>query len=151
MSLKETITNILFGSKQETGAADETGAERESVVEEAAAEPLAGGSTDPARLELPPEHPLFRLYDLRRRISGYLPAPLLSLDEKGALPPEMIQRELGRLRSSRKARPKRNRTRVRIRSRTPPWRWTRYPIFSSPQISSTPGSLCFPPLARGRS
>ena len=100
MSLKETITNILFGSKQETGAADETGAERESVVEEAAAEPLAGGSTDPARLELPPEHPLFRLYDLRRRISGYLPAPLLSLDEEGALPPEMIQRELGRLRSS---------------------------------------------------
>lgn len=100
MSLKETITNILFGSKQETGAADETGAERESVVEEAAAEPLAGGSTDPARLELPPEHPLFRLYDLRRRISGYLPAPLLSLDEEGALPPEMIQKELGRLRSS---------------------------------------------------
>ncbi len=100
MSWKEKITNILFGPKAETEPDSEAAAAREAAVEEAAAEPQSGGFIDPARLELPPDHALFRLYDLRRRKSGYLPAPRLSLDEDGVLPPEMIQRELGRLRSA---------------------------------------------------
>ncbi len=100
MSLKETITNILFGTKPETEAGDEADAEQKTAAEETAAEPLVAGSIDPARLELPPDHPLLRLYNLRRRKSGYLPAPRLSLDEDGVLPMEMVQRELGRLRSA---------------------------------------------------
>lgn len=100
MSLKEKITNILFGPKAETEPDSETDADREAAAEETAAEPQSGGFIDPARLELPPDHALFRLYDLRRRKFGYLPAPRLSLDEDGVLPPEMIQRELGRLRSA---------------------------------------------------
>ncbi len=100
MSLKETIANILFGPKSETDPGGETEAELSSPAAESAAEPPAAGSIDPARLELPPEHPLFRLYDLRRRTSGYLPAPRLSLDEDGVLPAELLQRELGRLRSA---------------------------------------------------
>lgn len=100
MSWKETIANILFGPKAETAPDDEAGAGLEAAAAETAAEPQGGGFVDPARLELPPDHALFRLYDLRRRKSGYLPAPRLSLDEDGVLPPEMVQRELGRLRSA---------------------------------------------------
>ena len=100
MSLKEKLTNILFGPKAEAEPDGETGQDREAAAEETAAEPQSGGFTDPARLELSPDHALFRLYDLRRRKSGYLPAPRLSLDEDGVLPPEMIQRELDRLRSA---------------------------------------------------
>ena len=100
MSLKEKITNILFGSKPEAEPIDEAGTERDAAAAETAAEPALGGISDPARLERPPEHPLLRLYDLRRRKSGFLPAPRLSLDEDGVLPQEMVQRELGRLRSS---------------------------------------------------
>ena len=100
MSWKETIANILFGPKAEAEPDGGTGADREAAVEETAAEPQGGGFINPARLELPPDHALFRLYDLRRRKSGYLPAPRLSLDEDGALPPETVQRELDRLRSA---------------------------------------------------
>lgn len=100
MSWKEKITSLLFGPKAETEPDDETGADREAAAEETGAEPQPGGFVDPARLELPQDHALFRLYDLRRRKSGYLPAPRLSLDEDGVLPPEVVQRELGRLRSA---------------------------------------------------
>ena len=100
MSLKETITNILFGPKAETEPGGTVDEEQKSAAEETAAETAVGGSIDPSRLELPPDHPLLRLYDLRRRTSGYLPAPRLCLDADGVLPQEMIQRELGRLRSS---------------------------------------------------
>ena len=100
MSLKETITNILFGPKAETEPGGNVDDEQKSAAEETAAAAAAGGSIDSSQLELPPDHPLLRLYDLRRRTSGYLPAPRLCLDADGVLPQEMIQRELGRLRSS---------------------------------------------------
>lgn len=100
MSWKETIANILFGPKAEAGPDSEAGSDRESVLEEGAAEPRSGGFMGAARLELPPDHALFRLYDLRRRESGQLPPPCLSLDEDGVFPPEVIRQETDRLRSA---------------------------------------------------
>lgn len=97
MSLKEKITTFLFGQKEEGVPEEEDGAEQVYAAEETA-EPQADSAVDPALLELPREHPLYRLYDLRRHESGYLPGPRLSLDEDGVLPQELVQRELGRLR-----------------------------------------------------
>ena len=50
-------------------------------------------------LELPSEHPLYRLYHMRRQESGYLPTPRICLDEDGVLPKEIVQRERERLKT----------------------------------------------------
>ena len=97
MSLKEKLVSLLFGSKAAAEAEDQV--QEEQVVDQTA-EAKADGVFDQAFLELPAEHPLYQLYELRRRESGYLPAPRLSLDEEGTLPEEMIRRELARLRTA---------------------------------------------------
>ncbi len=99
MSLKEKLTSLLFGPK--AAGEEEGGAQIEQgYAAEQTAEAQAEGIFDRSLLELPAEHPLCRLYELRRQEAGYLPAPHLSLDEEGVFPEEMIQRELGRLRTS---------------------------------------------------
>lgn len=100
MSWKETITNILFGPKAEAEPDGASGPDPETAAVETGAESRPGVPADPARLELPRDHALFTLYDLRRRESGCPPLPRLSLDEDGVLPRELIQRELDRLRSA---------------------------------------------------
>ena len=97
MSLKEKLVSLLFGSKAAAEAEDQV--QEEQVVDQTA-EAKADGVFDQAFLELPAEHPLYQLYELRRRESGYLPSPRLSLDEEGTLPEEMIRRELARLRTA---------------------------------------------------
>lgn len=99
MSLKEKITSILFGTKSEKAAEDEAQLEQTPAgVEAAQAQP--DGNENPALLELSPDHAIHRLREMRRRESGYLPVPRLCLDEEGTLPPELVKRELGRLRLS---------------------------------------------------
>jgi hypothetical protein len=97
MSLKEKLVSLLFGSKAAAETEDQV--QEEQVVDQTA-EAKADGVFDQAFLELPAEHPLYQLYELRRRESGYLPSPRLSLDEEGTLPEEMIRRELARLRTA---------------------------------------------------
>lgn len=95
MSFKDRFSNLLFGEKPE---------KPEAVPEQEEAAPeefpdLAGPSASSlSLLELPEDHPIYRLHSLRRREAGYLPAPRVCLDESGILPPELVRRELDRLR-----------------------------------------------------
>ncbi len=99
MSLKEKITALLFRTKSEQEAEDEAQLEQAPAGAEAPqAQP--DGSENPALLELSQDHAIHRLREMRRKESGYLPVPRLCLDEEGELPPELVAREMGRLRLS---------------------------------------------------
>ena len=103
MSIKEKLTSILFGPK---GAQPEPEPEEPGVLPEQGPEEQENSflpAEDPALLKLSADHPLQQLYTLRRRESGYLPTPRLCMDEDGALPPEVIQRERPRLQSALRA------------------------------------------------
>ncbi|MCI8878794.1 MAG: DUF342 domain-containing protein [Oscillospiraceae bacterium] len=99
MSLKDRLAELLFGAKQQ----EETETEAAPAQEEPAAaetpEFLTPSGPSPTLLELPQEHAIHQLYNLRRKESGYLPAPRLCLDEDGALSEEIARRELSRLRT----------------------------------------------------
>ena len=81
MSLKDKLADFLFRQKPEQAPREEVPAEQAPAVE-SAQEPAAG-EFNPALLELPSEHPLYRLYHMRRQESGYLPTPRICLDEDG--------------------------------------------------------------------
>ena len=97
MSLKDKLADFLFRQKPEQAPREEVPAEQAPAVE-SAQEPAAG-EFNPALLELPSEHPLYRLYHMRRQESGYLPTPRICLDEDGVLPKEIVQRERERLKT----------------------------------------------------
>ena len=98
MSLKDKLTTLLFGSRSEEQPEEEIREEPKDMEEEASAVPVAGGR-DPSVLELPSDHPIHRLYNLRRKEAGYLPTPRFCMDEDGVLPEEMVSRERNRLRT----------------------------------------------------
>ena len=97
MSLKDKLADFLFRQKPEQAPREEVPAEQAPAVE-SAQEPAAG-EFNPALLELPSGHPLYRLYHMRRQESGYLPTPRICLDEDGVLPKEIVQRERERLKT----------------------------------------------------
>ncbi len=97
MSLKDKLADFLFRQKPEQAPREKVPAEQAPAVE-SAQEPAAG-EFNPALLELPSEHPLYRLYHMRRQESGYLPTPRICLDEDGVLPKEIVQRERERLKT----------------------------------------------------
>lgn len=98
MSLKAKLTELLFRQKPEEAPQEDTAA-----AQAPAAEPAQEAETvaefNPAMLELPSEHPLYKLYNMRRQESGYLPTPRLCLDEDGVLPAEVVQVERERLKT----------------------------------------------------
>lgn len=96
MLLKDKIASFLFGQKTEAPVEEEA---IPDTKPEAEAPAEASAPPNPAMLELAPEHPLHQLYNLRRQEAGHLPAPRLCMDEDGVLPPEAVQKELGRLRA----------------------------------------------------
>ncbi|NCE63606.1 DUF342 domain-containing protein [Pseudoflavonifractor sp. 524-17] len=98
MSIKEKLTSILFSQKSDKTPA-EAEQERTGPVVEKAPEFSGGSVSNPALLEIPAEHPLNQLYNHRRHEAGYLPAPRICLDEDGALPPDVVQKEKARLRT----------------------------------------------------
>lgn len=97
MSLKGKLTELLFRQKPEE-APQEDAAAAPAPAAEAAPEAEAA-AFNPAMLELPSEHPLYRLYHMRRQESGYLPTPRLCMDEEGVLPAEVVQAERERLKT----------------------------------------------------
>ena len=101
MSLKKKLKKLLSASEHKKEAEQEAhGLQYHAPAEEP--QPEAGESMpfqDEALLELPQEHPLYQLYNLRRRDGGSLPSPRLCLDEDGELPSELIRREKVRLRT----------------------------------------------------
>lgn len=98
MSLKGKLTELLFRQKQAEAPQEEPAA-----VQTPAAEPVQAAEPaeafNPAMLELPSEHPLYQLYNMRRKESGNLPTPRLCLDEDGVLPGEVVQAERDRLKT----------------------------------------------------
>lgn len=96
MSLKGKLTELLFKQKPEETLPEDLSAAQAPAAEPAQEEESVA-AFNPAMLELPSDHPLYRLYNMRRQESGYLPTPRLCLDEDGALPAEVVQAERERL------------------------------------------------------
>ena len=99
MSIKDKLTALLRGQQPSGKPPDVEAYEDLASIPQQAPEPSGPGIFNQSLLELSAEHQIYRLYNQRRQESGYLPAPRLCLDEDGALPPEMVHRELGRLRT----------------------------------------------------
>lgn len=99
MSIKDKISSFLFGSKKEEPADETLLPEQEHTPQEAPEAPEAA-PVDPSRLEIPADHPIRQLHDLRRKEAGSLPYPRLCMDEEGLLSPEMLEKEKNRLQSS---------------------------------------------------
>lgn len=98
MSLKGKLTELLFRQKPEEAPREEASAAK-TTAEGAAQEAESVAAFNPAMLELPSDHPLYRLYNVRRQESGYLPTPRLCMDEDGVLPAEVVQAERERLKT----------------------------------------------------
>lgn len=93
MSIREKVAALLFGSKPKAGA-EEGEAQAQMPVETGPArESAMTGSFGSTAVELPNEHPIYQLHELRRKEYGYLPQPRLVLDEDGVLSEEVVQRE----------------------------------------------------------
>ena len=90
MSLKDKLTSLLFGSQHHPLSNEEDGTEKQYTAEAASENPEEAGDPNPALLELPAEHPIYQLYNLRRKEAGYLPTPRLCLDEDKALPARLF-------------------------------------------------------------
>ncbi len=101
MSFKDKISSLLFSSKKDEPADDTPFAEPEHASQETPETPAAVPS-DPSQLELPMDHPIRQLHELRRGEAGSLPSPRLFMDEDGILPPELLEKEKSRLQTSLK-------------------------------------------------
>ena len=100
MALKDSFLSRLFGGSAEKPETEQPVegplAEQPLEPERTGAAPAAAG---PARLDLPPEHALHRLWSLRLDEAGFGPAPKLCLSaQPEPLTPEEAERELPRLR-----------------------------------------------------
>ena len=95
MSIKDKFSNLLFGEKPEE---EQAAPEEAEAAGEVTGEPGGASASSLSLLELPEDHPIYRLHSQRRHEAGYLPAPRVCLDETGMLPPETVRRELDRLR-----------------------------------------------------
>ena len=102
MLFKEKLTSFLFGPKKEAREEEPLLTEEEQLPQEDPGTPAAAPE-DPSQLEIPADHPIRQLHDLRRRENGPLPAPRLHMDEDGVLPPELLEKEKNRLQSSLKS------------------------------------------------
>ncbi len=96
MSIKDKMTALLSYFKTSRETIQEQEIAQSYVPEES---PPSSETTHVRSftLELPDEHLIYRLHDMRRREAGYLPSPRLTLDEDGVLPAELVQRESGRV------------------------------------------------------
>ena len=102
MLFKEKLTSFLFGPKKEDREEEPLLTEEEQLPQEDPGTPAAAPE-DPSQLEIPADHPIRQLHDLRRRENGPLPAPRLHMDEDGVLPPGRLEKEKNRLQSSLKS------------------------------------------------
>ncbi|MEY8387657.1 FapA family protein [Oscillospiraceae bacterium 38-13] len=103
MSFKDKLTSFLFRNKAEETSEEEALQTEREHIEETPQGPEIRPPEDPSALELPADHPIRQLYDLRRSESGYLPPPRLYMDEEGILPPETVAKEKNRLQSALKS------------------------------------------------
>ena len=102
MSFKDKISNLLFHSKKEEPAGETLLTEQEHMPQEIPEAPAASPD-DPTRLDLPADHPIRQLHELRQKEAGPLAYPHLCMDENGELPQELLDKEKNRLQSSLKS------------------------------------------------
>ena len=93
MSLMDKFMSFLFGPPPEDPAEDPLLSEQAPAAQAAPEVP-----SDPSLVEISPDHPLYKLYELRRKENNsHLYAPKVSLDEFGVLPPELVKQEKKRI------------------------------------------------------
>ena len=97
--LKDRILSLLSVFKKSAPVEDAPSAEPERPSQAVPERPEAV-QKDPSQLEIPMDHPIRQLYELRLREAGPLPNPRLCMDEDGVLPPEVLEKEKSRLNSS---------------------------------------------------
>ncbi len=102
MSFKDKLSSFLFHPKKEELPEEALPEELERAAQEIPEAPAAAPD-DPTRLEIPSDHPIRQLHELRQKESGALPYPHLCMDEDGVLPPELLEKEKNRLQSSLKS------------------------------------------------
>ena len=102
MSFKDKISSFLFRSKKAEPADEPILTEQEHASQEVP-EPQAAAPDDSTRLEIPADHPIRQLYELRQKEAGALPYPRLYMDEDGTFPAELLDKEKNRLQSSLKS------------------------------------------------
>ncbi len=102
MSFKDKISSFLFRPKNEEQTDETILTEQEHVPQEVP-EPQEAAPDDPTRLEMPADHPIRQLHELRQKEAGPLPYPRLYMDEDGTLPAELLDKEKNRLQSSLKS------------------------------------------------
>lgn len=96
MSLRSKLRSLLYSPAPE----QETEKGSAQAAPEAGSPAPPSAIQDPDLLDLPREHPLFRLHQLSVTSLEQLPAPSLRLDREGVLPAEVVKREMGRLRTA---------------------------------------------------
>lgn len=94
MSIKDKLTALLSSLRPQNPQPQEPEAAPQAPVQRPAP---AAAFSGPLAVELPPDHPIHQLYELRRQESGPLPPVRLFLDPDGILPEELVRRETGRL------------------------------------------------------
>ena len=102
MSFKDKISSILFRPKKEEEP-DETLLEEQTHIPQEAPEIPAAVPDDPTHLEMPSDHPIRQLHELRQKEAGALPYPRLCMDEDGTFPSELLDKEKNRLQASLKS------------------------------------------------
>lgn len=101
MSIKEKVAAFLSGFKRKEEADEVQPIQDHSPADEGTPTPASThfSSVGSGLLELPPEHPIHQLHDLRRKEAGYLPMPRICMDEEGVLPEDMVKKEQQRLKN----------------------------------------------------
>lgn len=95
MSLRSKLRSLLYSAVPEKEGKKEPAQAAPEVESPPAPLPVI---LDPDLLDMPQDHPVFRLYQLSG--ASELPAPSLRLDRDGVLPAEVLKREKGRVRTA---------------------------------------------------
>lgn len=102
MSFKDKLSSLLFRSQRTEEAADEPLLPEQELSPQETPGQQEDASSDPSHLEIPLDHPIRQLHDLRQQENGPLPPLRLVMDEEGVLPPDIIEKEKTRLQASLK-------------------------------------------------
>lgn len=99
MSIREKVAAWLFGAKKKDETDEEIPQETYHIEKTPANGPAVTSYFEESVVELTEGHPIYQLYDLRRKEAGYLPPLKLLLDAEGVLPPEVVRRESQRVKT----------------------------------------------------
>lgn len=122
---------------------------------QAAGAPAAQGAQPdpqpgPHVIKVPKDHPLMRLYDLRREEKGSLPTPHICMDENQVLPGDLAKKEAARLRQTLTGASLSRLNKARPRKDNPPPDLDAEPWFYLSSDKLAAWMLIFPPAGQGQ-